>query len=95
MVASGTATLETALIGTPFCLFYRISPSSAWIYHHIARYRGFIGMPNLLHGREVVREFFHEKALPEALAAECVRLIEDEPYRTPSRRSSFSSVVTA
>ena len=82
LVASGTATLETALIGTPFCLFYRTSPSSAWIYHHIARYRGFIGMPNLLHGREVVREFFQEKALPETLAAECIRLVEEEPYRT-------------
>jgi lipid-A-disaccharide synthase len=38
-------------------------------------------MPNLLHGREVAREFFHEKADPEAIAAETGRLIEDGAYR--------------
>ena len=62
LVASGTATLETALIGTPFALFYKVSPTSAWIWKNLMSYRGYIGMPNLLHGREVVREFFQEKA---------------------------------
>jgi lipid-A-disaccharide synthase len=81
LVASGTATLETALIGTPFLLYYRISRSSAWIYHHLARYRGFIGMPNLLHGREVAREYFQEKASADNLIAEASRLIEDASYR--------------
>jgi lipid-A-disaccharide synthase len=81
LVASGTATLETGLIGTPFCLFYRVSPSSAWIFRYLLRYRGFIGMPNLLHGREVAREFFQEEASPSALVEECVRLIENESYR--------------
>ena len=80
-VASGTATLETALIGTPFALFYKVASSSAWIYRNVVRYKGFIGMPNLLHGKEVFREFFQEEANSETLYYECVRLLEDPAYR--------------
>lgn len=69
-VASGTATLETALIGTPFCLFYKVSPSSSWIFKNLIKYRGFIGMPNILLGREVVKECFQESASPEKLFSE-------------------------
>lgn len=81
LVASGTATLETAILGTPFALFYIMSRSSAFVVKYLVRYRNFFGMPNLLHGSEVVREFLHERATPEALAAECNRMIEEAPYR--------------
>jgi lipid-A-disaccharide synthase len=81
IVSSGTATLETTLIGTPFSLIYVMSPSSQWLAKHFFRYRNFFGMPNLLQGREVIREFVHEKATPDALAAECVRLIDDPAHR--------------
>lgn len=81
IVSSGTATLETAVLGTPFCLFYVMSASSAFFTKHLIRYRGYFGMPNLLHGAEVVREFIQNRATPEALAAECSRLIEDSAYR--------------
>lgn len=81
-VASGTATLETALIGTPFMLFYKVSPTSAWIYKKLMKYKGFIGMPNLLHKREVVREFFQEEAVTPLLFKEFDNLIQNEGYRT-------------
>lgn len=87
LVASGTATLECAMVGTPFCLFYIASPSSAWIFQNIIRYRDFIGMPNLLHRREVAREFFQGKAIPEALVKETNRLIVDEAYRAQMAQS--------
>jgi lipid-A-disaccharide synthase len=80
-VASGTATLETAIIGTPFCLFYRMSRSTSWVIRHLIRYRRFFGMPNLLHGKEVVREFLHDKATVHAILRECRWMIEDERYR--------------
>ncbi|MBY0369236.1 lipid-A-disaccharide synthase [bacterium] len=80
-VASGTATLETALIGTPFCLFYRLGRTSTWILKHLIRYRRFFGMPNILLGREVVREFLLEKATPDALFQECRWLLEKAAYR--------------
>jgi lipid-A-disaccharide synthase len=81
VVASGTATLEAALAGLPFCLFYKVSASSAWLFQRFVRYQGAIGMPNVLAGREVVREFFQAKATPEALFSECTRLIADPLYR--------------
>ncbi len=81
LVASGTATLETALVGTPFCLFYRVSATSAWLFQNIVRYQGFIGMPNVLAGREIVREFFQQRATPDRIFEELKRLIEDEAYR--------------
>lgn len=81
LVASGTATLETALIGTPFALFYRLSRTSAWGLKYLFRYKGFFGMPNLLHRKEVVREFLQEGATPAALGAEVRRLLQDTAYR--------------
>lgn len=81
VVASGTATLETALIGTPFALFYKVSSTSAWIYKKLVRFNNFIGMPNLLQNREVVKEFFQEEATPQNLFLEVDKLIQDETYR--------------
>ncbi|MBI1861940.1 MAG: lipid-A-disaccharide synthase [Deltaproteobacteria bacterium] len=80
LVASGTATLEAALIGIPFCIFYRVSRSSKFLYDLLIDVPH-IGMPNLLVGREIVREFFQERATPDALAAEAIRLVEEVPYR--------------
>jgi lipid-A-disaccharide synthase len=87
MVASGTATLETSLIGTPLCLFYRVAPSTAFTLRLIFSYRGFAGMPNLLLGQEVIREFIQERAVPRDIADECIRLIEDENYRDIQKRN--------
>lgn len=81
VVASGTATLETALIGTPFSLFYKVSATSAWIYRNIMSYRGFIGMPNLLQEKEVTKEFFQDKATSENLFEETHKLIQEQRYR--------------
>lgn len=81
VVASGTATLETALVGTPFCLFYRLSRTTSWIVRHLVRYRRFFGMPNVLLGGEIAREFLQEDATPDALMQECRWLIESAAYR--------------
>lgn len=81
-VASGTATLETALVGTPLCIYYKVSPLNAFIKDHIFRYRGFFGMPNLLLGEAAVPEFFQEGATAEALSNHACRVFEDETYRT-------------
>lgn len=81
VVASGTATLETALIGTPFSLFYKVSKTSAWIYRNVMSYRGFIGMPNLLHQKEVIREFFQDSATSQNIFEETNNLLKNEQYR--------------
>ena len=81
VVASGTATLEAALIGTPFCLFYRVSNSSGWIFKNVIKYKGFIGMPNILLGRQVVKEMFQKDATAENIFSEIKYLVNSGPAR--------------
>jgi lipid-A-disaccharide synthase len=80
-VASGTATLETALTETPFCLFYRMSSSSYWFGRRVFGYRGFFGLPNFILGKEAAREFIQDQAEAEMILEELIRLLEDGPYR--------------
>jgi len=80
MVASGTATLEAACLGLPFVLLYK----AAWLTFLIGRRLvtvKWLGMPNILAGREVVREFLQEDARPAAIAAEVGRLLDDPAAR--------------
>jgi len=86
LVASGTATLECALVGTPLALFYEVSPWNAFVFRRFIRYRGPIGMPNILLGEEAITECFQQDAKPENLVAEIRRLIDDEPRRTALSR---------
>lgn len=85
VVASGTATLETALIGTPFCLLYKVGTFNRFLHRLLVRHRGFIGMPNLLLGEEVAREFFQAQATDTQIAQECIRLLEDASARAALR----------
>src|SRR5258705_5288509 len=80
MVASGSATLEAAYFGMPFVLIYKV----AWPTYVAARLVvnvDFLGMPNLLAGREVVPEFIQHEAKPDAIVAAVRLLMEDSPAR--------------
>lgn len=75
MVTSGTATLETALLGIPHVIAYHTS----FITHAIARRLvriPFIGLPNIIAGKAIVPECIQERAAPEHLAAAASRFIE-------------------
>jgi len=81
MVASGTATLEAAYFGLPFVLLYK----AAWLTFAIGRRLvkiKWLGMPNILADREIVREFLQEAARPADIAAEVGRLLDDPAART-------------
>ncbi len=67
LVASGTATLETALIGTPLVIAYRMSPWSWRLLRHMG-YQPWVGLPNILAGRFVVPEFLQDEATADNLA---------------------------
>lgn len=77
LVASGTATLEAALLKRPMVITYKIAGASYWIMKHMA-YQPFVGLPNILAGREVVPEILQDDATPENLAATLVKLYEDK-----------------
>jgi len=77
LVASGTATLEAALIKRPMVITYKIAKLSYWIMKRMA-YQAFIGLPNILAGRAVVPEIIQDDATPENLAEALIKLYEDK-----------------
>jgi len=76
IVASGTATLETALLGTPEVIVYRISPASWFVGKLLLKVR-FYGIVNIILGEEVVPELFQERMTPESVSRTALRLMDD------------------
>ena len=76
VVASGTATLETALLGTPEVIVYRISPAT-WILGKFLLKVRLFGIVNIILGEEVVPELFQDKMTAEAVTRMAVRLMDD------------------
>jgi lipid-A-disaccharide synthase len=77
LVASGTATLEAALIKRPMVITYKIAKFSYWLMKRMA-YLPYVGLPNVLAGRYVVPEILQDEATPEKLAEALVKLYEDK-----------------
>ncbi len=80
LVASGTATLEAAIIGTPMVIVYRLALIS-WLLGRLLIKVPYIGMVNLVAGKSVVPELIQFEATPERIADEASRLLE-----SPERR---------
>jgi lipid-A-disaccharide synthase len=75
-VASGTATLQAAVVGTPMVLLYK----TTWLTYRLARWLinvPWIGLVNLVAGRSVVPELIQEDATAERLCQEAQRLLND------------------
>jgi len=68
IVASGTATLETALLGCPMVIVYRMAPLTYWIARRLVDVP-WIGMPNIVLQRPVFPELVQSEATPAAMAA--------------------------
>jgi lipid-A-disaccharide synthase len=77
IVASGTATLEAALIKRPMVITYRM-PRLSWMLLKRMNYLPYVGLPNILANRFVVPELLQHDANPEKLAETTLRLIEDK-----------------
>ena len=80
LVASGTATLEAALLRTPLVVAYRMSPWS-WRLMKRMRYQPWVGLPNVLAGRFVVPEFLQDEATPDNLSQALGNLLVDSQVR--------------
>jgi lipid-A-disaccharide synthase len=74
VVASGTATVEAALLGTPMVVVYRVAPVTAAILRRMIR-TPFIAMVNLIAGKRAVPELIQEDFTPAAVEAEVRRLL--------------------
>ncbi len=80
LVASGTATLEAALLKAPMVITYRMSKWS-WRLMKRMRYQPWVGLPNILAGRFVVPEFLQDDATPENLAQALGNVVLDAGVR--------------
>ena len=80
MVASGTATIETALMGCPLIVVYKTSPVTYFFGRLLVKVPH-IGMVNVVAGRELCPELIQDAATPEALAAALIPLVDDTPER--------------
>ncbi len=85
LAASGTVTIEAALLGTPVVTFYRVSPLS-WLLGRWMVKAPFLSMVNLVAGRCVVPELIQRDATPGLLAREARRLLEDGEARRRMKR---------
>lgn len=90
MTVSGTATLEVALLGVPMVIVYRLAALSYWIGRLLIKVP-FIGLPNILRGKGIVREFIQADATPENIAGE-MRKILDEPVYRETMREELAAV---
>jgi lipid-A-disaccharide synthase len=60
---------------------YRMNPLSAWLAKWVVKGTAHFGLVNLILARRVVPELFQEQAVPERLAEELARYLDDESYR--------------
>src|SRR6266851_4416790 len=74
IVSSGTATVETALLGRPMIVVYRLSPLTARLAKSLVRTK-FFSMVNLIAGRAVVPELIQNAFSPQRVAAEAKNLL--------------------
>jgi lipid-A-disaccharide synthase len=85
IVSSGTATVETALLGTPMIVVYRVAPVTAAVARRLVRTPSF-AMVNLIAGRRAVPELIQDDFTPERLAAEAIHLLDSAAARDQMRQ---------
>ncbi|NBV86459.1 MAG: lipid-A-disaccharide synthase [Verrucomicrobia bacterium] len=91
MVCSGTATLEAAYFGLPMLITYKVS-APTWVMGKLLVRIPFLGMPNVIAGREVAPEFLQKRASPRRLARAMAQLLE-KPRERLDQQAAFTGVI--
>ncbi len=84
VTATGSATLEAAVLGIPMVAVYRVPWLNAVIIKRMLKTRH-IALPNFLAGRAVVPELLQSRMTPEAIASEVRQLLQDQDRRNQMR----------
>jgi len=90
LIASGTATLEAALLGAPMVVCYRVSRMTELMARLLKR-SPWISLPNIVAGRGVVPEILQDDATARRFAAEVERLLVDAVAAT-AQRAAFKEL---
>jgi len=89
LVCSGTATLETALLGTPFAILYRLNPLTLALARRVVKVPHF-GLANVVAGRRLVPELLQGEVEPGRLGRELARLLD--PREGAALRADLATV---
>lgn len=81
VAASGTITLELAILNTPAVATYRLSPLTFRLGKLLIRGIRFFSLPNLIADRKVIPELLQDEVTPERIALELKRFLVDSEYR--------------
>jgi len=81
MAASGTVSLELAILNVPMVISYRVSPLTYFLGRRLIKVQ-YASLVNLVAGREVVPELLQNEAVPEKIADATIRLIANRTERT-------------
>jgi lipid-A-disaccharide synthase len=79
IVASGTVTLEAAILGIPILIVYKVSPVNYWIARHLIDVPYF-GLVNWVAGGKIIPEYIQKEAVPEAITEGVKCYLEDTGY---------------
>ncbi len=85
ITASGTATLQAAICGTPMVIIYRVSPWTYWLGRLLIKVN-YIGMVNVVAGKKVVPEFIQNEVSPDRIADSISPILLDSNLRDRIRK---------
>lgn len=85
LCASGTATLEVGLLGTPMVMLYRLGRWT-WLLARLLVRLPYVSLVNLVLGRKVIPELLQGNASPERIAAEAEQILTDDHERERIRK---------
>jgi lipid-A-disaccharide synthase len=85
MTTSGTATLEIALLGVPMLICYKLAAITYWLGRWLVK-TPFIGLPNIVAGKSIIKEFIQHEANAENLATEMLNILTDGNYAGKMRK---------
>lgn len=84
MTTSGTATLEIALLDVPMVICYKLAALTYWLGKRLVKIP-FIGLPNIVADKAIIKELIQHEATPENLAAEILHILNDADYAAQMR----------
>ncbi|MGC2660916.1 MAG: lipid-A-disaccharide synthase [Bryobacteraceae bacterium] len=90
LAASGTVTIEAAILGTPMVTFYKVSSLTWWAGRRLVKVP-FLSMVNLIAGRKIVPELIQDDMTPASLAAEAANLL-NRPELVVEMRTGLAAV---
>ena len=76
LIASGTATLEAALLETPMVISYKTDAISAWLFKHFANCK-WVGLPNIIANKTIAPEVLQDSANTENLSIKIIEVISN------------------